>query len=53
MTWGGLYLVVYLAASGLDLWTTQLALHRPGVSEGNVFATDAVRFEEDNAWVLW
>jgi hypothetical protein len=37
ITWVGLYLAAYLTASGLDLWTTQLGLQQPGVSEGNVF----------------
>ncbi|MEI9927102.1 MAG: hypothetical protein WDN44_04465 [Sphingomonas sp.] len=33
------YSVAYVIASGLDLWTTALALLRPDASEANVFAT--------------
>lgn len=39
--WLGVFVVAYVAVSTADLWTTRLALRQLGVSEGNVFATDA------------
>jgi hypothetical protein len=44
------YAVAYFVASGLDLWTTALALHRPDVGEGNVFATSAGGYNAARAW---
>ena len=47
-----LYLVAYLAASYLDLYTTRLALQRPGTSEGNVYATNQSSYSPAKAWVI-
>ena len=47
-----LYLVAYLAASYLDLYTTRLALQRPGTSEGNVYATNQSSYSSAKAWVI-
>src|ERR1700733_10546971 len=46
----GCYAVVYFVGSGLDLWTTVLALHRPGIFEGNVFATTSGAYNSAKAW---
>jgi len=46
------YALVYFAASGLDLWTTVLALHRPDTFEGNVFATSSGSFDGEKAWLM-
>ncbi len=48
----GGYVVIYLAASALDLWTTDWALHRPGTFEGNVFATTAGSYQSAKAWLI-
>jgi hypothetical protein len=49
-TWVSPYVLAYLAASGLDLWTTHLALQQPGVSEENIFATDTGAYSVATAW---
>jgi len=46
----GGFAAVYFAASGADLWTTALALHRPDASEGNVFATTSGAYNSAKAW---
>jgi hypothetical protein len=48
----GLYALAYLAASWLDLWTTGLALTRPGASEGNVYATTGAAYISTKAWLI-
>jgi len=50
--WSSLYLLLYLAASALDLWTTKLALLQSGVSEGNVFAYDGGAYSGTKAWII-
>ncbi len=47
-----LYLVTYFVASGLDLWSTGLALRRAGVTEGNAFATEQGIYRPMRAWVI-
>jgi len=46
------YALAYFAASGLDLWTTVLALHRPDAAEGNVFATSSGAYDNARAWLM-
>jgi len=46
------YAVAYFAASGLDLGTTVLALHRPGAAEANVFATSSGAYDNAKAWLM-
>jgi hypothetical protein len=50
--WVGAYLVAYLAASALDLVTTELALMRPGSSEANVYATNSGVYSAEKAWLI-
>ena len=45
------YVALYCAAGWLDLWTTRIAVSRPGVSEANVFATDAGAYAASQAWL--
>jgi len=46
----GGFAAAYFAASGADLWTTALALHRADASEGNVFATSSGAYNSAKAW---
>ena len=47
------YLLVYVAASWLDLASTSLGLQRPGVTEKNFFATTGTgAFDPRQAWLL-
>lgn len=47
-----LYMLAYLTASSMDLATTAAGLQRPGVSEKNVFATNAEGYSPRRAWLL-
>jgi hypothetical protein len=44
------YAAAYVAAAGLDLGTTTLAIHA-GASEGNVYATSAGAYVSARAWL--
>ena len=46
------YMIAYFIASYMDLATTSLGLQRPGVSEKNVFATNAAGYSPVRAWGL-
>jgi hypothetical protein len=46
------YLLAYLIASYLDLYTTILALQRPGTSEGNVYSTSGHDYVATKAWLI-
>lgn len=50
--WAGVFAVAYLAASYLDLWTTELALTRPDASEANVNATSEGQYSPSKAWAI-
>lgn len=50
--WVGLYLLVYLAASYLDLWSTGLALRRTDAFEANVFANEDSVYSATKAWAI-
>jgi hypothetical protein len=46
------YLLAYFIASYLDLYTTTLALRRPGTSEGNVYSTSGHDYMPTKAWAI-
>jgi len=46
-----LYVAAYMVASGLDLWTTELAV-RAGGHEANVYMTNAGIFDSTKAWTM-
>src|SRR3954471_17758498 len=46
------YLLAYFIASYLDLYTTLLALQRPGTSEGNVYSTSGHDYIATKAWLI-
>ena len=46
------YFAAYLAASGLDLWTTELALSLTKAAEGNAFVVDNGAYDAGKAWAL-
>ena len=46
------YLFAYLVAGYLDLYTTILALRRPGTSEGNVYSTSGHDYVANKAWLI-
>jgi hypothetical protein len=47
-----LYLIAYLAASWCDLYTTRLALQRPGTTEGNVYSINDRGYSSARAWAI-
>ena len=53
VTFIALYFAAYLAASYVDLGSTSLGLQRPGVTEKNLFATDAAgTYLPAQGWLL-
>jgi hypothetical protein len=46
------FMISYIAASWLDLFTTDLALMRPGTSEGNVFVAQHGSYDASLAWLV-
>ena len=46
------YLIAYFAAAYLDLYTTALALQRPGTTEGNVYSTTEKGYSSAAAWMI-
>lgn len=48
----GLFLIAYLGASFLDLWTTEIALLAPRAREGNPAATTDGLYSATKAWLV-
>lgn len=44
------FALAFLAASGLDLWTTEWALVRSDAAEANLYATDDGQYSATRAW---
>lgn len=47
-----IYLIAYFAAAWMDLYTTELALQKPGTTEGNVYATNEGGYSSKAAWMI-
>jgi hypothetical protein len=52
LVWVGAFALAYFAASGLDLWTTELALLRPDASEANIYATNEGQYSAAKGWAI-
>ena len=50
--WIGGYVMAYLVASSLDLWTTGLALRISGRSEANAYAAPGGHYSPSKVWII-